>query len=199
MCGAPCTPRVQYGKSGVLLRPVRTPPAHPSAARARGLPRIPQLHRQAVYRGCRSTHLARRYPRMPQLRPVALRPHPTHGQGAPRGCRGSPGVHVQAGYRGCRSSDRWPGPPSHGQGRRGRRGILGCLGVNGGHWTPRCPWSPWGHWRPWGADGDLGHRGVLEGPRGAWGTLGSLGVDGERREAIIAKTVFGACLRITDS
>ena len=55
LCGAPCTPRIQYGKRGVLFRPVRTPPAHPYAARARGLPRIPRPPR------------ARRYPRTPRL------------------------------------------------------------------------------------------------------------------------------------
>ena len=103
------------------MRPVRTPPAHPSAARARGLSRIPRLPR------------ARRYPRMPGLPPVPTGKTLSEDAAAPLG------VHLQASRRGCRGSDRWPRPPSRDRGHRGclghlegRRGASGSLEPLGG-------------------------------------------------------------------
>lgn len=88
--------RMKDGKRGILLRPVRTPPAHPSPERASCLPRIPRLPR------------ARRSPRIPRPRPVTLVPFPHHLSAEHQGSLGSLGVHLQAGYRGCRGSDRGP-------------------------------------------------------------------------------------------
>ena len=157
------------------LRPVRTPPAHPSAARARGLPRIPRLPR------------ARRYPRMPEHPPCK---RSAEDAGAPA-C-----THGQDAIRGCRSSTRCP-PASQSSRMPGLRPVAPAAFPR--PWTPRMPWTPRGSTgsigvlgalgRPWtpgalGGLGDLGCQGVLGdlGDLGDQGVLGVLGVDGERRD-----------------
>ena len=142
------------------MRPVRTPPAHPSAARARGLSRIPRLPR------------ARRYPRMPGLPPVPTGKTLSEDAAAPLG------VHLQASRRGCRGSDRWPRPPSR---DRGHRGCLGHLEGRRGASGSLEPLGGLGRQGVLGGLGDLGCQGVL-GDLGDQGVLGVLGVDGERRD-----------------
>ena len=213
------------------MRPVRTPPAHPSAARARGLPRIPRLPPckwstedagaptlQDAIQGCRSTRLARCYPRMPQLRPAALRPLP-RADGTPRTPEHPP---VPTGRRdaedaeapvmsACKPAVEDAEAPTGGPGRlpatRDAKAPLETLeSMDAKASLETLDTSR--------STGDVGHRGVpgdagvLEAQMEALGVLGHLrgpwrpwdrwGASGAP-EPIIAKTVFGACLKITDS
>ena len=182
------------------LRPVRTPPAHPSAARASCLPRIPRLPPckrstegpgaptlQAVYRGPRSTHLASSLPRIPRLRPVALRPLPRAdgtpriprrplASGMPRTPRLLPVPTGKPTVEDAGAPTGGLGPPSHGRGRQGRRGILGRLGVDGERRGPRRPGCPWRPRRPWMPRGRRRPWSPWsrQGPRGRRGASGSL-------------------------
>ena len=159
----PCPPVRRTGKGSA---------EDPKAPTGKTLPEDPGAPTlQAVYRGCRSTHLARCYPRMPRLRPVALAAFPRPGTPrrpwtpwrrpgaldteAPLGVLGHQGVLGRLGHLGHQGV---------------LRGASGFLGEHRGPWRPGCPWRP----------------------RGRWGAP-------RAPEPIIAKTVFGACLKITDS
>lgn len=143
-------------------------------------------------------HLASRTPRMPRLPPVPTGKQPAEDAEAPTG---GPGRLPATG------DAKVPLDASGSMGDIGRQGVLGDLGhpgvlgrlgVDGERRRPR---------GRWGASGSAGHRGV-PGYRGVLGVLGCpwcpwtprcrRGASGASKP-IIAKTVFGACLKITDS
>ena len=155
-------------------------------------------HGQAVCRGSQGSHLARRYPRMPEHPPCKALPEdagaPTGSLASPSPGRRHPGVPRRPRASGlprmprllpCKPvvedalrSDRWPWPPSHG---RGHRGVLGHLEGRRGASGSLEPLGGLGRQGVLGGLGDLGCQGVL-GDLGDQGVLGVLGVDGERRD-----------------
>lgn len=169
------------------------PPVRRTGKGSAADPKAPTL--QDATRGPRSTPPAGRTPRMPRLPPVPTGKQPAEDAEAPTGGPGrlpaTGDAKVPLGGLGVDGADR-------GHGDLGHPGVLGRLGVDGERRRPR---------GRWGASGSAGHRGV-PGYRGVLGVLGCpwcpwtprcrRGASGASKP-IIAKTVFGACLKITDS
>lgn len=186
------------------LRPVRTPPAHPSAARARGLPRMSEhppcktLPRDAeappASRTPRIPRLprARRYPGTPRLPPVPTGRRDAGDAEAPPGSTCKPVTEDPGAPTGKTLPGDAAAPPGvHRQaGHRGprgsdrwpwppyrdlgRRGRQDALGVLG---DVRRPWSRWGPWTPWTPWTPRGSTETSESSRhrqGPWGASGTL-------------------------